>query len=366
MAAAALPTMAGMKAAIFKSIGSPLVVEQVLEPVLGTGEVIVDVVAARVLAYAGEVFSGERKFLLEPPVIPGAGGVGRVRACGPDAASLAAGDWVLCDPMVRSRDNLLAPTIVLQGLTAADENGRGLQAWVRDGTWAEQVRVPTENAIALGAINAADAAAWCALSFCLVPYGGWLASGLQPGETVVAHGATGGFGSAGVAVALAMGAGRVVATGRNRNALDDLVRRFGPRVQPAAMTGDEHEDRRRIVDAAAAPIDRVLDLLPPAATAAQVQAALLAVRPHGSVVLMGGVEKDLQLPYRWLMRHGVSLRGQWMYRRESVVRLIGLVRAGLLRLEEFETTSFGLDDVNRAVAHAAAHAGPFKSTVLMT
>ncbi len=36
-------------------------------------------------------------------------------------------------------------------------------------------------------------------------------------------------------------------------------------------------------------IDCVLDLLPPAANATQVRASLMTVRPYGRVVLMGGV-----------------------------------------------------------------------------
>lgn len=108
-----------MKAAVLKSFGSPLIIEDVPEPILGTGEVIVDVVATRVLSYANEVFSGERKYLLDLPVIPGSGGIGRVRRIGPDATHLAVGDWVLCDPTVRSRDDARTPDITLQGWSAA-------------------------------------------------------------------------------------------------------------------------------------------------------------------------------------------------------------------------------------------------------
>ena len=107
-----------MKAAVLKALGSPLSVETVPDPVLGTGEMIVDVVATRVLAYAGEVFAAQRKYLLELPIVPGPGGVGRVRAIGPDATRLAVGDWVSCDPTVRSRDDAVSPDIMLQGLTA--------------------------------------------------------------------------------------------------------------------------------------------------------------------------------------------------------------------------------------------------------
>ena len=61
-------------------------------------------------------------YLLELPVIPGAGCIGRVRAVGPDATELAAGDWVFCDPTVRSRDDAQSPDIILQGLTAGSES----------------------------------------------------------------------------------------------------------------------------------------------------------------------------------------------------------------------------------------------------
>ena len=53
-----------MKAAVLNAFGSPLAIETLPDPLLGTGEVIVDVAASRVLAYANEVLSGERKYLL--------------------------------------------------------------------------------------------------------------------------------------------------------------------------------------------------------------------------------------------------------------------------------------------------------------
>jgi alcohol dehydrogenase len=353
-----------MKAAVLNAFGSPLAVETVPDPVLGTGEVIVDVVATKVLAYAGEVFSGKRRYLLEPPVIPGAGGIGRVREVGPDATELVVGDWVLCDPTVRSRDNQQAPDIILQGLTAGSERARRLQAYFHDGSWAERIRVPTECVVRLGPSSDAEAVQWSAFGNFLVPYGGYVAAGLQAGETVLVNGATGAFGSGAVAVALAMGAATVIATGRSQQALDDLARRLGGRVRPVRMHVDEERDRKAILAAAPGPIDLVLDLLPPAATPAQVRAALLTVRPYGRVVLMGGVAPDVGVPYAWLMRNCVTVRGQWMYPRDALPRLVALVRSGLLRLDHHEARCFGLDEVNEAIAHAAANAGPFSMTVL--
>jgi alcohol dehydrogenase len=223
--------------------------------------------------------------------------------------------------------------------------------------------VPTENVSLIGAIDATDAGRWCALGTLLIPYGGLLAGRLAAGETLLVNGATGAFGSAGVAVGVAMGAS-VVATGRNEAALADLERRFGNRVRTVKMTGNEEEDRRQMQTAAGRPIDCVLDLLPPMAAASWVRAAVLAVRPYGRAILMGGIRDDVALPYAWMMRECIEVRGQWMYPREATQRMIGLIRSGLIRLEDFAVAEFPLEKVNEAVAHAAGNTGPFKMTVV--
>ncbi|MGO9451094.1 MAG: alcohol dehydrogenase catalytic domain-containing protein [Candidatus Binataceae bacterium] len=357
-----------MKAAILKAFGSPLTVETLPDPILGTGEVIVDVIAAGVAPYANEVFSGERKYMLTLPVAPGAGGVGRIRAVGPDSTRLAVGDWVTCDPTVRARDDAMTPDITLQGWSARGEGGLRLQKHFHHGSFAEQMLVPTENAFPLGSIDPEQAGRWCLLSLLLVPYGGLLAANLKAGETLLVSGATGNFGSAGVAVALAMGAGCVVCPGRNEAMLEDLKRRFGSRARTLTLTGDEIEDRERMKRAAPGPIDCVLDLLPPSASTKPVRAAVMAVREYGRVVLMGGVGMlggdDLALPYPWIMRNCITIIGQWMYQPEANTRMINLIRFGLLDLKNWEVTNFELSDVNKAVAHAAAEGGPFKVTVL--
>jgi alcohol dehydrogenase len=353
-----------VKAAILNAFGAPLSIEELPDPVLGGGDVIVDVVAAGVAGYTAGVLSGARNYMMETPIVPGPGGVGRVRALGPDATRLAVGDWVFCDSTIRSRDDAVNPETILLGWTARTSAALPLHRAYHHGSFAEQMRVPTENVTPIGNIEPGEAGRWSGLGRLLVPYGGLLAGDLQAGETVVVNGATGGFGGAGVAVALAMGATRVVATGRNQNVLDDLARRSGARVGTVRFTGHEDEDRRRIVEEAGRPIDLVLDFLPREASASQVQAAILAVRNGGRVVLMGGVRSNLALNYNWLMHQNVVLRGQWMYSRTVVPRMVQMIRAGLIELTGFELTEFALGDANEAVGYAEAHAGPRQLTVI--
>ncbi|MVU79668.1 alcohol dehydrogenase catalytic domain-containing protein [Nocardia sp. ET3-3] len=348
--------------------GKPLTVHDVPDPEAGGGEVLVEVLATCVLPYSAEIFSGERRYPLEPPVVPGVGGIGRIARIGPDATKLRVGDLVWCDATVRARDDALTPDITLQGWSSRGEGGARLARYLHDGPFAELMRVPTENVYPLPAAAAADPARWSSMTVYAVPYGGLLAGGLEAGETVLISGATGNFGSSAVAIALAMGAGRVVAPGRNRSVLDLLADRFGPRLCPVELSGDEETDRLAMTTAADGPIDLVLDLLPPQAPSSATRAAAMTVREYGRVVLMGGVGMlggpDLALPYPWIMRNSVTVRGQWMFSRTANVGLIRLIASGTLDLTRDHLTRFDLDEVNDAIAHAATHGGPFDRTIL--
>ncbi|MEU2353849.1 zinc-binding alcohol dehydrogenase family protein [Streptomyces misionensis] len=357
-----------MRAAVLTRFGAPLSVREVPEPEARGGEVVVEVLAAFVPPYSEDVFSGRRNYPLEPPQIPGLGGVGRVVHVGPDATQLRVGDLVWCDCTVRARDDALTPDIMLQGWSSRGEGGARLARYLHDGSFAERVRVPTENVHPLPAQAGDDPARWSLLGVYTIPYGGLLAGGLEAGETILVSGATGNLGSTAVALALAMGAGRVVAPGRNRAVLGLLADRFGPRVRPVELTGDEAADRAAMSAAADGPIDMVFDALPPAAPSSVTRTAAMTVREQGRVVLMGGVGmlggEDLALPYPWLMRNSVTVRGQWMYPRSANVGMIRLIAAGALDLGSERIRTFGLDAVNDAVRYATAHGGPFDRTVL--
>lgn len=357
-----------MRAAILESPNTPLSLHTIPDPTIGTGEVLVDIVAAPVFHYTNEVLNGTRKYLIPTPSIPGCSAIGQIRQTGPDSTTLQPGDWVFCDPTVRSRDSGLTPDIVLQGWTADGPRGQILQKYHQDGPFASCTRIPTENAIPIGAIERADAGLWCAALILLIPYGGLRAMDFRAGETLLVSGATGSLGSATLYLALAMGARQVIATGRNGVVLAQLRERFGERVVPVKLSGEAEADIAAMRGAAAGRVDCVLDFLPPAASASVARSAIMAVRPYGRVVLMGGVGmlggEELGLPYPWIMRNCVTIRGQWMYEPTVAVALIGLIRSGLVKLSDFDVTEYSLEDINKAVDYAAETGGPFKLTVV--
>ena len=356
------------RAAVLERFGAPLTIRAVPSPQPTDGTVLVDVLAAPVLPYSAEVFSGARRYPLEPPVIPGAGGVGRAVAVGRDATRLREGDLVWCDSTVYARDDPVAPDVTLQGWSFRGEGGRLLSRRFHDGAFAERMSVPTENVVRLDGVQSHDAARWAAIGAYLVPYGGLRAVDMKPGEALLVSGSTGNFGSAAVAVGLAMGAEFVVCPGRNVAMLDDLRTRFGSRVRPVRLTGDADVDIEAMRGVANGSVDVVIDLLPPTAPSTAVRAATMTLRRGGRVILMGGVGMlggdDLALPHPWLMRKSITVRGQWMYPRSVIPGLVALARAGLLDLGHDRVTTFPLTEANEAVAHAASNGGPFDRTVI--
>lgn len=339
-----------MKVAILKTIGSRLVIENGPDPTPKIGEVVVDVIAAPVISYSKDVFSGVRKYPFLLPMIPGASAIAKVRELGADATDLKIGDLVYCDPTVRARDKIMSPDIMLQGWIAPTEAAKILQKNFPNGSFAERMLVPMENVVKLNLeISNFDLAKLCMIGSFLVPYGGLLASELKAGETVLISGATGHFGSSGIAVALAMGAAMVIAPGRNKSSLSELSKKFGSRIRTVELTGNQGEDTKRMKEAVNTPIDKVIDILPPMESALPTIAAIMAVRPNGTVVLMGGLDVDVNLPYKFLMRNSITVRGQYMYSREAVINLLGLIRSGLISLDLFKVEAFNLEKINDAV-----------------
>lgn len=355
-----------MKAAILEAKGQPLTIEDIAEPVPVAGEVVVRVLAAPVLSYTSEVFSGARDYPLLMPLVPGCGAIGVVERLGPDATRLQPGQLVFCDPTVRSRDDSLSPDIMLQGWIAPGVGQQKLQAYFRNGPFAEKMLLPLENAIPLAGLEdvVSDPVQLSCMLTALVPYGGLLAANFQAGQTLAVTGATGNLGSAGVAVALAMGAACVVAPGRNEQMLRILADKFGERVRTVPLTEDDALNTRHMREAAEGPIDCVLDILPPLRDTSLTRSGIMSVRPGGTVVLMGGTDVDLPIPYKYVMRNSLVIRGQYCNPRHAPLLLAGLIRGGLLNPELFTTSTFPLAQVNQAVEHARDYGKAFHLTVV--
>ncbi|KAJ4480116.1 alcohol dehydrogenase [Lentinula aciculospora] len=347
------------------STSQPLQLKTLPVPHTGPGNAIVKVLLASVVSYSGDIYNGKRQYPFPTPFVPGSNAIGRIVAVGPDATTLVPGQLVFLDCTIRARDD---PTgaIILSGIIEGfTEGSRKLMhgEW-RDSTYAEYIKFPLENCIPLdeerllGPVNAGG------LGYCvedlihiaklLVPYGGLDDVGLKPGETVIVAPATGPFGGAAVRMALAMGAGRVIAMGRNEAVLQELSA-LSNRISTVQITGNEGtetEALRRF-----SPIDVFYDISPPMASGStHFRSAIAALRYGGRISLMGGINGDISLPYASFMHRNLSMKGTWMFSREQSLRLVKLVEEGLLLLGKKNGFSvggqFGLEEWEQAFEKA--------------
>jgi alcohol dehydrogenase len=320
--------------------------------------------AAPVLSYMRQVVDGTLGYAVpKRPFVPGTNGVGVVEAAGDGVYHLKAGERVVLSPHHVADERVAEPAQLLIGLTAMpssrsaalDEPALALQAAWSDGVFAERAHLPAACLTPVASKLAASRLA--AVGKFLVPYGGFLRGRLHGGETVVVNGASGYFGSAAVLLALALGASRVIAAGRRRQALDDVVAAAGARAGAVVLVGDVEADARALRDAAGGGADLALDLVGRAQSASATLATLRALRRGGRLVLMGSVAEPLPVGVGEMIGNDWTVLGCFMYPRDAPARLLRLVTAGLLDLGRCRVRQFPLDALDAAMTAAAGMRG---------
>jgi len=204
----------------------------------------------------------------------------------------------------------------------------------------------------------------CWILQALVPYGGLKSIGLQPGETIIIAPATGGFGSAAVVVALAMGA-RVIAMGRKAEELAKL-KALSPRVETVQIIGDMQVEMTELKKFGQ--INAFFDISPrEAQNSTHFKAAILSLAPEGRVSLMGGQLEDVAIPHRFIMRFDITLRGKWMYSRADAISFIGMVTTSVLNFKDIVNIvgTYKLEDWKEAFEEAATVGGKLGQMVLI-
>jgi alcohol dehydrogenase len=198
-----------------------------------------------------------------------------------------------------------------------------------------------------------------------VPYGGLVRGRLAAGETVIVNGATGAHGSAAVHVALAMGAARVVAAGRDQEALARL-QTLGC-VTTVRFSGDAGVDADRLRAAvhgdgagtgAETGADCALDLVGNADTPDATLATLGALRRTGRLVLMGSMNVPLPVDYTQLTSGRHEIIGNFMYPAGAPAGLMRLAACSQLDLESIDIACYPLPDLPAAMDHAAQSGAP--------
>jgi alcohol dehydrogenase len=338
--------------------GGRFAFEEVDKPRPQAGGVVIRMEAAPVLSYMRQVVDGTLGYALpRGPFTPGTNGVGVIEAVGSGVYHLKTGQRVALSPHHVVDERVTAPAQMLIGLTAMgsarfsgiEDSVLALQADWPDGVFAEYAHLPAACVTPAAGLESMPADRLAALGKLLVPYGGLLRGKLQPGATVIINGATGFYGSAGVIMALTMGAARVVAAGRDKTALKLVQAAGGARVAVVPLSGDTATDTASLRDAAAGGADMALDIVGRADSAASTLSTMRALRRGGRLVLMGSIKEPLSLSVGEMLSNDWSVCGNFMYPKDATARLVAMAASGMLDLSAIKVRCFPLAELSAAI-----------------
>ncbi|RYN15549.1 hypothetical protein AA0119_g13169 [Alternaria tenuissima] len=355
-----------------ESVDAGLQVVEKLMPKPDPGSAIVRIEAAKILSYQREVYNGERHYSFPTPVVGGSSAIGRIAAVGPDATTLTEGQLVYVDCVVHARDD--PDTLFLSAVhdSGAEGSKKLMRDVWRDGVFAEYAKFPLENCILLDETILCQKLGYSIedlmyIGYLMVSFGGLRDIRIEPGETIIVCPATGGYGGAGVQVAIAMGA-KVIAMGRNEKELARLKEHVlkgtpGASIETVKITGDEATELKTLQSFGV--IDAVQDFTSlQASKSTHLRAATSALRRNGRASLMGFVDQPVA-PWHCVGRN-ITLKGKLMYERSDLVQMVKMLERGLFpRTGTFvETESFGLDDWETAFDRAIKHTGIGRQVIL--
>lgn len=266
---------------------------------------------------AGQV--GWRQTPISFPLIPGSDIAGRVAAVGAEVSGLRVGDPVILYPYVACGqcaaclrgDDHLCPAVEYLGSE-------------RDGGYAEFIAVPARNAYLVPAGVALEQAAALPVNFLTAWHMMVRRGRLQPGETVMITGASGGVGSACLQIAKLMGARALAVVGSREKA----GRALESGADAAVVAGQDDLSDAVQHFAGSDGVDMAVEVVGAATWAS----SLRALRPEGRLVVCGAVsgatvETDLKLIY---LRH-LSVIGSTMGSPAEFKHVLGLLAAGAIR-----------------------------------
>ena len=285
----------------------------------GARDVVVALKAAALNHLDLFVLGGLPGLALDFPHIMGADGAGVVQAVGRDVTEVKPGDHVVLNPGLscracaacRAGEHSLCPTYHLLGEHV-------------DGTFAEAIRVPAENAVAIPSrVPWADAAA-----FPLVFLTAWrmlvTRAALRPGETVLVWGIGGGVALAALQIAKQRGA-RVLVTSSSDAKLE-RARALGADVTINHDTDDVVREVRQLTD------KRGVDVVLETVGAATWDRSVRLLARGGRLVTCGATSGPaVGLDVRRVFWHHLSILGSTMGNDAEFRQVVGLLAQDILR-----------------------------------
>lgn len=237
---------------------------------------------------------------------------------------------------------------MLRGYFSLSPEGRKTLERYPIGGFAEYTLSPDANVAKIPDSVSFETAA--RLGYMGTSYAGLKKGKVGPGSTVLINGVTGTLGYAAVAIALALGAVKIIGVGRNKERLAQVKSLAPGRVE---VVSTEEEDNvpgwvQKVTNGQGP--DAIYDCLGVGGDADTTNKLIDTVRRGGEAVLVaGGSEGNITQSYWEAMGHNVGIRGSMWFTPGEIDELIALIGAGAVDVSFLKHEEFSLDNVNEAL-----------------
>jgi len=306
------------------------------------------------------------------PAIFGLDPAGVVAKVGDQVLSVRPGERVYVNParscgscrMCRSGQDYDCPSWTLQGYFGRSQTI--MRAYPYGGL-AQFITAPATALVKLPDNVSFEAAA--RFGYLGTAYAAMRKIGVGPGQSLLVNGISGQLGLNAAQLALAMGATKILGTGRNA-ALLDRVKVLAPgRIDVLAVAnappgpGDPLVAwAKNATDGYGA--DGVIDCLPPGAPGSAMMRPLFCLRRGGRAVNVGAVMEMLPLNAFWLMTNRIGLQGSVWFTTAEGEDVAAMAGAGTLDLSVLEHRVSPLSKVNGVLAGMDDRNGGFTNFVI--
>lgn len=371
--------MATMIAARLHAYGQPMTLDRIDVPQPRPTDVLVEVKGCGVVPNLARVVSNffgsltpDNKLMPPLPAIFGLDPTGVVAKVGEQVWSVQAGERVYVNPargcgsckMCRSGQALDCPGFTLQGYFGRSQDI--MRAYPYGGL-CQFITAPATALVKLPDNVSFEAAA--RFGYLGTAYSALRKLGVGPGQSLLINGISGQLGLNAAQLAMAMGATKILGTGRNA-ALLERVRALAPqRIEVLSVPNADPGPHDPLVAWAKKAtdgygVDGMIDCLPPGAPATAMLRALFCLRRGGRAVNVGAVLEPLPINAFWMMTNRIGLQGSVWFTTAEGEDMAAMAGAGTLDLSALEHRVSPLSTVNEVLAGMDDRNGGFTNFVI--
>lgn len=366
--------MPTMRAARMHNIGEPMSIDDVPVPKPRSRDVLVKVSACGIVPNLKWVLSemSTYPYLSLPPLpaIFGLDPVGVIVEKGEQVHGFEIGDRVYVNPArycggcaaCLADDTTSCGTFAFNGYFGSTRGAAIHYEEYPYGGLAEYMTAPQYSLVRVPD-NVSDemAARW---GYMGTGYSALRKANVRPGTTVLINGISGTLGLPTAMLALAMGASKVLGTGRNRDLLEDVRAMAPDRIEVHSADSEETvADWARGLTGGLG-VDVAVDAMFTGTPAEPLLKALDAVRRGGIHVNVGGVMDTVPLSMSNLMLANITLIGNMWFTTRHAQEMANILGSGTVDLSRFEHEIFPLEKINDALELFENRHGGFSNYVV--